>query len=143
MQRIAWNTTVPAIPATIHDVWVHRGEHTNMDRNDSGNRQQLSKCTVEHDISELLNNTGLLVSPLKKPRKHSRCLVIQEHHIRYATVSQREWKVTIYKGEHWILTRMQWRRRFSKGFITALEEFIRTHKEQAVELHTVHSESVT
>jgi len=39
------------------------------------------------------------------------------------------------KGEHWILTRLQWRRRFSKGFISALEDFIQTHREQAVELH--------
>jgi|GEM_PF-5267632 len=71
----------------------------------------------------------------QRVRKRSRRTVIQEHHIRYQDNSLGEWKVIIYKGEHWILTRLQWRRKFSKGFMVALKNFIEEHEQQAVELH--------
>jgi frataxin-like iron-binding protein CyaY len=45
-----------------------------------------------------------------------------------------EWVVTVWRGEHFILTQLQWRKRFSKGFITALKEFIRTQEEKAYNL---------
>jgi hypothetical protein len=64
----------------------------------------------------------------KVKRKHS--AVIQEHHISYNP----EVKVTIYKGEHWLLTWMNRRRRISKGFIQALKQWILEHEKEAVEL---------
>jgi hypothetical protein len=57
--------------------------------------------------------------------------VVQEHHISYSP----EVTVIVYKGEHMILTQLQWRKKFSKGFFEALEQFINEHKKDAVELH--------
>lgn len=54
--------------------------------------------------------------------------VIQTHHITY----EPERTVRIYKGEHWILTRMQWRKKTSKGFIEALKQYIKDNKDKAV-----------
>lgn len=43
--------------------------------------------------------------------------VVQEHHISYNP----EVKVKIYKGEHWLLTQLQRRKKVSVGFIRALK----------------------
>jgi len=57
--------------------------------------------------------------------------VIQCHHITY----EPERTVMIYKGEHMILTRLQWQKKnISKGFITALKLWIKENKDKAVEL---------
>ena len=69
----------------------------------------------------------------KKPRRKTTHQVIQKHHITYTP----ERIVTIWKGEHWILTRLQWRKRISKGFIEALEQFIKDNKDSAFELSPV------
>lgn len=54
--------------------------------------------------------------------------VIQEHHITY----EPEKTVLIYKGEHYILTLLQWRRYISKGMIQALQQFVKDYKHLAV-----------
>jgi len=56
--------------------------------------------------------------------------VIQEHHITY----EPEKTVFIYKGEHYILTLLQWRRYISKGMIQALQQFVKDYKHLAVPL---------
>ena len=56
--------------------------------------------------------------------------VIQEHHITY----EPERTVLIYKGEHYILTQLQWRRYVSKGLIEALKQFVKDYKHLAVPL---------
>ena len=56
--------------------------------------------------------------------------VIQEHHISY----EPERTVLIYKGEHYILTLLQWRRYLSKGFMESLKQFIKDYKHLAVPL---------
>jgi hypothetical protein len=56
--------------------------------------------------------------------------LIQTHHINYDP----EWTVKVYKGEHMILTRLQWRKVFSKGFFVALKEFIKQNEDKAVAL---------
>ena len=53
--------------------------------------------------------------------------VIQRHHITYNPVRT----VLIYKGEHYILTQLQWRRYVSKGLIIALQQFIKDYKHLA------------
>ena len=55
---------------------------------------------------------------------------VQTHHITY----EPERTVNIYKGEHWILTRMQWMKYVSKGFLTALRQFIKDNSGIAVAL---------
>lgn len=56
--------------------------------------------------------------------------VIQEHHISY----EPERTVLIYKGEHYILTLLQWRRYISKGLIESLKQFVKDYKHLAVPL---------
>ncbi len=56
--------------------------------------------------------------------------VIQEHHITYSP----EKTVLVYKGEHYILTQLQWRRYISKGLIDALRQFIKDYKHLAFPL---------
>ena len=57
---------------------------------------------------------------------------IQTHHISYDPPKT----VVVYKGEHKILSLMQWyeRKSVSKGFIASLKHFIREHEAVAVEL---------
>ena len=56
--------------------------------------------------------------------------VVQNHHISY----QPEVIVKIFKGEHWILSQIQRRRRFSKGFVKALKMKIAEIEQDAVKL---------
>lgn len=66
----------------------------------------------------------------KKKRRRCKHPVIQNHHITY----EPEWKVPIWKGEHMILTFIQRRKHFSKGFMTSLHYFLEVHEKEAVEL---------
>jgi hypothetical protein len=61
-----------------------------------------------------------------KRRRSAICV----HHITYNP----PWTVKVWTGEHWILTHLQWRKRFSKGFFIALENFIIQNKSKGVEL---------
>lgn len=54
--------------------------------------------------------------------------IIQVHHITY----EPERTVRIYKGEHWAITQLQRRKRISKGFIEALEQWIVDNKSKAI-----------
>lgn len=56
--------------------------------------------------------------------------VTQNHHISYDP----EVLVTVYKGEHMLLTRLQWRTKISKGFVKALKKWIEENEQHAVEL---------
>lgn len=53
--------------------------------------------------------------------------VIQRHHISY----EPEEVVDITKGEHFILTRMQWLKKPSQGFIKALKVYIALNEDRA------------
>jgi len=57
-------------------------------------------------------------------------LVIQTHHIKYKP----EWTVNVYKGEHLLLTRLQWRNNVSEGFLEALEQYIKDNRFKAKKL---------
>lgn len=58
--------------------------------------------------------------------------VIQQHHISYDP----DVSVHIYKGEHMLLTKMQWfcKKNVSRGFITALKVFIAENEYRAKDL---------
>jgi len=58
--------------------------------------------------------------------------VIQKHHISYA---EPEITVKVYKGEHWAVTILNRRKKnMSKGFLRCLQEYIKEHEKDAVEL---------
>ena len=63
----------------------------------------------------------------KQPQK----TVIQHHHISY---SNPEWIVPLFKGEHFILGQMNWRKKTSQGFIIALKEYIRIKEKSTINL---------
>lgn len=71
---------------------------------------------------------------MRKDRKRcpvvKRRPVIQPHHISY----EPEVVVKVYKGEHMLLTKLGWRKRISKGFIQALEDWLTKHKAKAEDL---------
>jgi len=74
--------------------------------------------------------TGFLkASKLKTKRK----AITQTHHIAY----EPEWTVQLYKGEHWLATQMQRRKKISQGFITWLKVYIAQHENQTVELKEI------
>ena len=54
--------------------------------------------------------------------------VVQRHHISYDP----EIIVPIFKGEHFILTLLQWRKWHSKGFCRALRDWLKEHSKHAV-----------
>lgn len=64
----------------------------------------------------------------KKPTRTK--TIVQKHHITY----EPERVVYIYKGEHWVLTRLQWRKKVSKGFLEALRQYIKDTRGIAVNL---------
>lgn len=66
----------------------------------------------------------------KKHRRKTNRTVIQDHHVSYDP----EWIETVWRGEHFILSQIQWRKRYSKGFINSLKEFIRVNESLAFEL---------
>jgi len=57
-------------------------------------------------------------------------MVVQNHHISYDP----EVTVFIYKGEHWMLTQLQRRKKISKGFIKALKVWMALHESDAKEV---------
>ena len=65
--------------------------------------------------------------------------VIQRHHIVYGSPehkSQVDEVVPIFKGEHLILTRIQWMKTYSKGFIKSLKVFLALNEDKAIELES-------
>ena len=84
---------------------------------------------------------GVLDSAPNVDRKMSK-RVTQRHHIMPEFEYKRLKDVTtrIYKGEHMILTRMQWRKNHSKGFCKALEFWLVLHKDKAQDLDTDENE---
>jgi len=67
----------------------------------------------------------------KRPRRaHRHSTVIQEHHIEYTP----PWTVKVFKGEHWVLTQLQRRRKVSIGFLISLQHWIESMKDYAVEI---------
>ena len=66
----------------------------------------------------------------KKKRKQPCKTVVHRHHITYNP----EWVVPIFKGEHWLISLMNRRKKTSVGFITALKEYIRVHEATAQDL---------
>lgn len=61
--------------------------------------------------------------------------IIQKHHIKYKERDGEEWTVPIFKGEHFICTKISifCRKKVSVGFITALKYFIETREKEAIE----------
>ena len=53
--------------------------------------------------------------------------MIQKHHISYDP----EVTVDLHKGEHWVLTQLQRRKKISKGFVKALKVWIAIHETDA------------
>ncbi len=53
--------------------------------------------------------------------------VVQTHHITYFP----EWTVRCFKGEHYVLTLLQRRKRVSEGLLEALSQFIYANAQSA------------
>ena len=72
---------------------------------------------------------------IKKPKN----IVFQKHHISYDP----EIFFYVFKGEHKILTLIQWfcRRKVSKGFIESLKDFISKRESGALDLEKTINES--
>jgi len=56
--------------------------------------------------------------------------VIQTHHISYVP----EIKVTLYKGEHWVISLLERRKRISKGFVIVLKDWIQKNEPNAKDI---------
>jgi len=90
----------------------------------------------------------------RKGRDRPYSNVIQEHHISYCAshilnpdkfpckgCPNRNktigcWIVRVFKGEHWILTQMSrfTQKKVSKGFLTAINQFLEENKGRATEI---------
>ena len=79
-------------------------------------------CRKHHDFFD--------VSVIRRQQKTPRKTIVQQHHISYNP----EVVVTIYKGEHWVLTQIQRRKKVSRGFITSLKVWIAEHEYKAKDL---------
>ena len=71
--------------------------------------------------------------------KKSARSVIQQHHLIYENKDHHQEEVIdkIYKGEHWICTQLQRRKKVSCGFIKQLKMFILLHEDQSINLMEV------
>lgn len=74
------------------------------------------------------------MTKLKKKRKKHKGLIIQAHHPDKK--NRPEWTENITKGEHAILSRIQWfcRKRISKGFLSCLYDICVTNMDRAIDL---------
>lgn len=72
----------------------------------------------------------------KAKTKQGHSTVVQPHHVQYASLDGKtpEIVVRVWKGEHWLLTWMNRRKRISKGFIFSLKFFIEKNEKYAEEL---------
>ena len=63
--------------------------------------------------------------------------ILQNHHLIYENEKHKQDDVieTIYKGEHWILTLMQRRKNWSKGFIKSVKLLLLLNEDKAKELN--------
>jgi len=61
--------------------------------------------------------------------------VIQGHHLIYKSDKQDEVVVKMYKGEHWVITQLQRRKKISKGIIKALKHWIILNEDKAIDLN--------
>ena len=66
--------------------------------------------------------------------------IIQLHHIQYEHPERKSMQdvvVPVYKGEHLVLTKIQWfcKNGCSKGFIKALKVFIAMNEDEAVDAY--------
>ena len=59
--------------------------------------------------------------------------VIQWHHISYDP----EWKVPMYQGEHYEITRLNRYKNISVGLLTTLKVFIAQHEHDAHDLEAI------
>ena len=60
---------------------------------------------------------------------------VQTHHIRYGTDPKGEWKVSMFRGEHQIITLLNRHTvNVSLGFVEALNDWIMRNVEKAVAL---------
>ena len=70
--------------------------------------------------------------------KRKKTYNVQTHHLEFQRkdkVAEKQGEtVRLFQGEHWTITQMQRRKRVSKGFLKALEFFIDSSKDKAVEL---------
>ena len=62
--------------------------------------------------------------------------VIQNHHLIYSSEKHKQEEVVekVYKGEHFLLTRLSWMKNISKGFIKSLKLWILLNEDKAEEL---------
>ena len=62
--------------------------------------------------------------------------VIQNHHIVYENKEHHQPEITahVYKGEHWIITHLNRRKKISKGFVKQMKVWLALHEEEAVDL---------
>ncbi len=66
-------------------------------------------------------------------------VVIQKHHLIYPSDKPKQEEVVekIFKGEHWLLTQAQRRKKISKGFIKSLKLWILLNEDKAVDLNEI------
>jgi hypothetical protein len=57
-------------------------------------------------------------------------MMVQTHRISYDP----DVTVTLYKGEHWLFTQLQRRKRVSKSFVTALKVWLALCEDHVTEL---------
>jgi len=70
-------------------------------------------------------------------KKRGTKTVIQNHHLLYEERDGRDWVVPLFRGEHWIITQMERRKRVSKGFLTCLRKYVKDCKGNAIKLSLV------
>lgn len=70
--------------------------------------------------------------------------VIQDHHIIYENLEhkQPEVKAKIFKGEHWVMTHLNRRKKISTGFLKSLRIWIALNEDNAINLDEEGSKSV-
>jgi|GEM_PF-2802708 len=62
--------------------------------------------------------------------------VIQKHHLIYENKEHKQEEVTelLFKGEHYVITQLQRRKKISKGFIKSLEFWLLLNKDNAINI---------
>lgn len=78
----------------------------------------------------LLVNSKAKGSRKKKPCK----TVVQPHHLRYLEKDGYDWIEPVFKGEHWIISMLNYRKNISEGCLITLQDYITRNQNKATKL---------
>jgi hypothetical protein len=99
---------------------------TNHRRNRRNNNLRLSNLRGLHLLAHTKTKTN--------HKKHPCKTVVQPHHLRYKEKDGYDWIEPVFKGEHWLISMLNYRKNISEGCLITLQDYITRNQNKAAKL---------